>query len=126
MKALIVGGAYQGKEAYVSREYSLSSISPLQHIHPQNGAVLVTSLHLLVGEMLQKGGDPARYVLNLLNEWENWVVISNEIGSGIVPIDKNERELREITGRICCEIAARADRVERVICGAVQRIKGED
>ena len=29
------------------------------------------------------------------------VVISNEIGYGIVPMDKFERRYRELTGRIC-------------------------
>jgi adenosyl cobinamide kinase/adenosyl cobinamide phosphate guanylyltransferase len=38
-------------------------------------------------------------------------------------MDAFEREYRERLGRILITIAAKADRVERVICGIGQRIK---
>ncbi|MBP6421033.1 MAG: bifunctional adenosylcobinamide kinase/adenosylcobinamide-phosphate guanylyltransferase, partial [Agathobacter sp.] len=42
---------------------------------------------------------------------------------GIVPLDSFEREYRERLGRLLCEIAAKAERVERIVCGIGQRIK---
>ena len=41
----------------------------------------------------------------------------------IVPLDSFEREYRERLGRLLCEIAAKAERVERIVCGIGQRIK---
>lgn len=51
------------------------------------------------------------------------VIICDEVGSGIVPLDSFEREYRERLGRLLCEIAAKAERVERIVCGIGQRIK---
>jgi len=51
------------------------------------------------------------------------VIISDEIGNGIVPVDVLEREYRERTGRILVRLAFGADEVVRVICGIGQKIK---
>lgn len=50
-------------------------------------------------------------------------IISDEIGCGIVPIDKADREYREQTGRLLTEIAKKCESVERIICGIPCRIK---
>ena len=52
------------------------------------------------------------------------VVICNEVGCGLVPVDPAERERRERTGRLCIELAKQADRVIRVVCGIGTIIKG--
>lgn len=52
------------------------------------------------------------------------VVICNEVGCGIIPSEKNEREYREAVGRIACCIAKKADVVYRVEAGIASRIKG--
>lgn len=51
-------------------------------------------------------------------------IVSNEIGYGVVPIDAQEREWRELTGRICCRIAEASDTVVRVAAGIPMVIKG--
>lgn len=51
------------------------------------------------------------------------ILITDEIGCGIVPVDPFERMYREETGRICCRIAAGSKEVWRVCCGLGQRIK---
>ena len=38
------------------------------------------------------------------------IVISNELGYGVVPIDAFDRKYRESTGRLCTQLAAKADR----------------
>ena len=43
--------------------------------------------------------------------------MTNELGYGIVPIDPFDRSWRELTGRICTELAEHADEVTRVVCG---------
>ena len=53
------------------------------------------------------------------------LVVSNELGYGVVPVDKFERLSREKTGRICCALAAFAKRVDRVVCGIGMVIKNE-
>lgn len=62
----------------------------------------------------------------LLEELVNYdIVISTEIGGGVVPMDKAEREHRECAGRLACALAEKADVVIRVCCGIPQIIKGE-
>ena len=53
------------------------------------------------------------------------VVIAHEVGSGVVPVDPEQRRRRETAGRLSCLLAARADRVIRVFCGIPTVLKGE-
>ncbi len=52
------------------------------------------------------------------------VGVCDEVGSGVIPIDKGQRLGREATGRLCCRLAARAEKVVRLVCGVPQVIKG--
>lgn len=52
------------------------------------------------------------------------VVACNEVGSGIVPVERKEMAVREVTGRLCILLAQRADVVVRMVCGIPQVIKG--
>ena len=56
---------------------------------------------------------------------EKEVVICCEVGSGIIPIDRNERMGREATGRLCVLLAQQAQAVVRMVCGIPTVIKGE-
>ena len=51
------------------------------------------------------------------------ILICDEIGNGIVPMEAEERIYRERTGRILEQLAAQADEVVRVVCGIGQKIK---
>ncbi|MDR0446398.1 MAG: bifunctional adenosylcobinamide kinase/adenosylcobinamide-phosphate guanylyltransferase [Oscillospiraceae bacterium] len=50
-------------------------------------------------------------------------VICEEVGSGVVPIDRREREAREAMGRLTAELAARAQSVVRVVAGIPVTLK---
>lgn len=90
-------------------------IDDLKHVH------LVNHLHLLVKNMLEQGKQPA----SLLPHLQDKVIICNEIGGGIVPMDAKERQWREETGRLCCLIAQQAELVVRIQCGLPQVLKGK-
>ena len=65
------------------------------------------------------------YALSLLPALlEKELVICDEVGSGVIPITRREREAREQTGRLCIRLAAEARQVVRVVCGIPQVIKG--
>ena len=53
------------------------------------------------------------------------IVISTEVGGGVVPIDARERAAREAAGRLACLLAARADCVVQMFCGIPTVLKGE-
>jgi adenosyl cobinamide kinase/adenosyl cobinamide phosphate guanylyltransferase len=52
------------------------------------------------------------------------VVICDEVGCGVIPIDGHERKWREEVGRSATAIAAEANTVVRMVCGMPQVIKG--
>ena len=64
---------------------------------------------------------PAR----ILKEGCQRIIITDEIGCGVVPVDAFQREYRELAGRIACRIAAEASAVWQVTAGIGRCIKGE-
>lgn len=66
---------------------------------------------------------PGRLASALLEGKRDRIIVTDEIGYGIVPIEKQERLYREMTGRLCCILAKEAEEVWRVCCGIGQRIK---
>lgn len=104
MTILVIGGAAQGKSAFAR------SLSPQDSI--------VEDLHELVRQALKTGTPLPR-----AEQFDGKTVVCNELGCGVVPMDAGERCWREETGRLLCDIAARADRVYRVCCGIAQCIK---
>ncbi len=108
---LYIGGYAQGKLEYVRRQ------------HPEEDVRIKNGFHLWVRELMEEGKDPEAETQRFLKEHPDAIIISDEIGNGIVPTDAFERDYRERLGRILIRIAAEAERVERVICGIGQRIK---
>lgn len=53
------------------------------------------------------------------------LVICAEVGSGVIPTDTKIRLGRERTGRLCNQLAQRAETVVRLVCGIPMAIKGE-
>ena len=51
------------------------------------------------------------------------VVISREIGSGVVPMDPRERAWRELHGQVLRFLAERAKGVTRIFCGLPEVLK---
>lgn len=86
---------------------------------------VLDKLHLLVGRMLSQGLDAQAEVIKGVEENPNIIVICDETGCGIVPIEARERILREQVGRLACNLARKAQKVYRVSCGIPVLIKGE-
>ena len=52
------------------------------------------------------------------------LVLCCEVGSGVIPLSREERQAREATGRLCVLLAQRADAVVRMVAGIPTAIKG--
>lgn len=123
---LYIGGYAQGKTEYVRHLYPEALILEQYAGEKQEGVLVWNHFHLAVKNMLAQGMDKEAIlalVEKAYSSCEKLVVVSDEIGNGIVPMEKEDRIRREETGRILCKIAERADKVERIICGIAQRIK---
>ncbi len=110
---LIVGGCGQGKLHYV--------LSKTGYTMDEVAQELPTDRPILYGlqELTRK------YPTLTAEEIPDCIVICDEVGCGVVPIAREERDWRERTGRLCCQLAARAERVERIFCGLPLVLKGE-
>lgn len=126
---LIIGGRGQGKLDWYRKETGMNTLAA---DGANVGGLTIPSekiwnhLHLWVKACLQEGGNPAGFLEKYCQEHEDAVIICDEIGCGVVPISASEREWREVTGRLCCSLAQRAQRVDRVFCGIGQTIKAEE
>lgn len=142
-KILIIGGASQGKTEFAVKHFN-EFVNVQESLIDKNGiknisngdndkifdtkyqklynGIFLDDFHLIMKNMLENNVDYQQFVTELTNV-DGWLVISKEIGSGIVPIDKKDRLWREQTGRMLTKIASQADEVYRVFSGIPQKIK---
>ncbi|MGN0326189.1 MAG: bifunctional adenosylcobinamide kinase/adenosylcobinamide-phosphate guanylyltransferase [Lachnospiraceae bacterium] len=125
---LVIGGYAQGKLNYVLQKYDMEISKILdgeiqENIGEQKGIVVINHLHHWIKSRIAKNGCPEKEIYTFIENYPDCVIISDEVGNGIVPIEPFEREYRERTGRILVELAKKAEEVERVICGIGQKIK---
>lgn len=88
--------------------------------------LIIDKFHYYIRAVLLNKLPLQEYILKFMQfaeEKPNTIVIADEIGNGIVPLDAFEREYREQTGRAEILLAKKADEVVRVICGIGQKIK---
>lgn len=112
---LVIGGAASGKLEYVkSLGYAEEDIA---HGVLDERPVLYALQELVAQAPMESEG-----LLPALLEKE--VVVCDEVGSGVIPILRQERESREQTGRLCNQLARRAEKVVRLVCGIPTVIKG--
>ena len=62
-------------------------------------------------------------LLNVTNEFENVIIVSNELGMGLVPSYPVGRYFREIAGKMNQIVAEKADEVYFVVSGISMKIK---
>ena len=62
-------------------------------------------------------------LLNITNQFENTVIVSNELGMGLVPSYPLGRYFREIAGKMNQIVAEKADKVYFVVSGIPMKIK---
>ena len=126
---LYIGGFAQGKLNCVLKDNSDAIVideNNFDEICDFDNTVIWNHFHLSVKKLLNEGvtsKDILQRVNELSNKVSKLIIISDEIGNGIVPIDAFERMYREETGRLLIEIAAAAEKVVRISCGIAQTIK---
>ena len=124
---LITGGAFQGKKAYAMKTFSLEESAAAdgrscswEEIYTAGG---ILHFHEYIRRSLEEGRELKTLAEDLARRNPEAVIVVNELGSGVVPVDAFDRSYRETTGRICCELAKKAREVHRVVCGIGMVIK---
>jgi adenosyl cobinamide kinase/adenosyl cobinamide phosphate guanylyltransferase len=112
---LIIGGRAQGKLGYAADLFNLKKEDISDGI--LGGTRAVYNLQNAVRTIAESGGDAYGSVMDYIGEHPDSIIICDEVGCGLVPVDVFEREYRDTVGKICCMLAKHAARVHRVICG---------
>ncbi|HML36571.1 MAG TPA: bifunctional adenosylcobinamide kinase/adenosylcobinamide-phosphate guanylyltransferase [Bacillota bacterium] len=137
---LIFGGAYQGKLDYAKERYGLGdgdifscdgpSIDDTGTDGPSIDRLAIDFKKKAVYRLeefvlccMRCGKEAGDYLRENRAEWEDTVFICTDISSGVVPLDKELRAWREMTGRTLTYLGKEAKEVTRVFCGLPQRIK---
>ena len=101
--------------AWTTQEEPLALAETLERLSEGERPVLVDCLTLWLSNLIAAGRDPAvetDRLCSLLPELDVPVVlVSNEVGLGIVPENGLARRFRDEAGRLNQAVAARADRV---------------
>lgn len=147
---LIIGGSFQGKLEYVRKKLEKQNMDvkpqeildcaclpgaalakPLSAENcPGPAPRIINHLHLLVRSSMENGSmengsmEALLPVLEqLLQENPAVTLICDEVGYGVVPAERFERQYREAVGRMLCFLAGRAEHVERIVGGLPIKIK---
>ncbi|WP_167957188.1 bifunctional adenosylcobinamide kinase/adenosylcobinamide-phosphate guanylyltransferase [Anaerosporobacter faecicola] len=137
---LVIGGTAQGKLTF-AKEFVEKSYADYSGYRENEGnscrivdetytkleelyeATIINHFHLIVRRMLSEKVDISEIVEQIVLQNPQVILVTTEIGYGIVPIDKFERNYREQTGRICCTIAKKSQEVYRITCGIPMQLK---
>ncbi len=124
---LITGGAYAGKTDYVKKRYGCEIINGEQcSFGNVFTAECVSNFHILVKRLIENKIDVISFTEQLCRDNKKLIVITNEIGCGIIPHEKSDRFWREQAGRAGCIVAENSEIAVRLCCGIATVIKGED
>ena len=112
--------ADSGKRDFVRENYGIDEILMADYDSVLT-AKAVYGFHIFIKKLMADGKDIVAVIDEISEENHDITIISTEIGYGVVPMDKGDREWRETVGRTCCYIAKKADEVVRVVCGVGKR-----
>ncbi|MDM5327286.1 bifunctional adenosylcobinamide kinase/adenosylcobinamide-phosphate guanylyltransferase [Neobacillus sp. CF12] len=139
----ITGGSFNGKRAWVKKTYGLTGtwLSAYQDTpltvnlaHINSDLLVLEGIEIWLKE-LTKTYDSYRsreIWIQTLNQWLSWeeaepqrklVVIGTDITKGIVPVEKENRLWRDVTGWAYQDLAAKAEKVDVIWYGLNQTIK---
>ncbi len=124
---LYVGGTGQGKLQYVLGQKKLEDAVVADgadcELQQLLQADVVNHFHCYLRRLLQARQDVERCLDSLLEQNGAVLIIMDEVGCGIVPMDVFERQYRDVVGRVGCRLARKATHVERIVCGLGQVLK---
>ncbi|MCI5959335.1 MAG: bifunctional adenosylcobinamide kinase/adenosylcobinamide-phosphate guanylyltransferase [Lachnospiraceae bacterium] len=132
---LVIGGYAQGKLCYVMQHFSIDKENVVDMTDEKKlldgdiektddeASIVLYHFHIWMKNELAEDNNPEEKLEKILKRFPDCVIISDEVGNGIVPMDAFDREYRDRLGRILISLAKEADEVVRVICGIGQKIK---
>lgn len=122
---MIIGGAFQGKSAYAEKRYPGIAWKNGRDLSKEElfSAEGILGFQEYIRKEMKAGHELSGLAQDLIQKNPKVILVSDEVGYGVVPVDAFDRAYREAVGRICTELAAYSSRVIRVMCGIGTVIK---
>ncbi|WP_160687825.1 bifunctional adenosylcobinamide kinase/adenosylcobinamide-phosphate guanylyltransferase [Clostridium sp. C2-6-12] len=122
---LIFGGAYNGKLDFVKEKYNLDDedIFFCKNENLKLNKKVLSGLHIFTKACVINNVNSLEILEKNIHIIKDKIIICDEINSGIVPIDKLDREWREETGRVLQLLTKNADTVYRIFFGLEEKLK---
>ena len=122
----IFGGRNQGKLRYAKQVYGENlTVSDLKVCKLEDALLsdILINIQDAVKAMLLSGINPSDYFKQNIERFSGKILIGDEIGCGVVPVDAFEREWRDETSWVYQLLVSKAKRVDRVWAGIGQTLK---
>ena len=126
---IVFGGAYNGKRQYVLAQLANEPYEEYSGEIPSEASktVIISNFEQLVMTYRQMDElEVAQTIvaqITALSRQAKVICICNDIGRGIVPIDKDERFIRDACGRVYQALFKEAESIVRIWYGIAERIK---
>ena len=123
---LIFGGAYQGKVEFAKENFGVTENDVFictEDTEIDWSYKVIANLDQAFLKHVNEGKESREVLEENLDTLKDKILIVNDISQGIVPMERNLRDWREMTGRAMLYISKEADEVYRVFCGLGSKIK---
>ena len=122
---LIFGGAHNGKLEFAREEYDIDN-EEIFFCIDQNlkfDKKVLCGLHVFTKACVLNKINPLELLENNIEYLKDKIIICDEINSGIVPMEKLDREWREETGRVLQFLTKYSSSVYRIFFGLQEELK---
>lgn len=127
----ITGGAWQGKLEFAGRLAAESKQDIFKQVaegktdsfEAAENCRIIHDFHEYVRRLLNEGKSIEEFIEGIERQNPEAIIISNELGCGIVPVEPGDRRWREASGRASVKLAEKSEAVYRVVCGIPVQIK---
>ena len=118
---LIIGGAYQGKLDFAKEAFGITD----SDVHTCGVGEIDFSKRCIykIEEFTAHCDDPIGYFQTHREQWQDSILILQDIFCGVVPMGAENRAWRQRTGRLAQYLSREATQVSRIFCGLEQRLK---
>lgn len=123
---MIIGGAFQGKGDYAKEEHPDITWQKGENLDAEGvlRAEGILNFQEFIRGELKAGHDVSELAEKIIKYNPGVILVCQEVGYGVVPVDAFDRAFREAVGRVCTKLAAGSVKVTRVVCGIGMVIKG--
>lgn len=122
---LIIGGAFQGKRDFAMETFAVApgEIFTCEGVELDFSKKCLDKLEEFTYACVQQGIDPVAVFRDKKAQWQDSVLICQDMSCGVVPLGADMRQWRQVTGLLCQYLSREAESVHRIFCGLEQRLK---